>query len=54
MKKIEIIPISRKKLKRRQISEEWVRKTVNSPDQIIDGYGGRKIERYWKDKKDEN
>ncbi|PQP34765.1 hypothetical protein C6A37_06020 [Desulfobacteraceae bacterium SEEP-SAG9] len=43
MKHIEIIPIARKKLKRRRIVEEWVEETINTPDQIIDGYGGRKV-----------
>ena len=38
MKKIEIIPIARKKSERRGISEEW-----NSPMQIVEGYGGRKV-----------
>ena len=43
MKYIEIIPIARKKLKRRRIVEKWVEETINTPDQIIDGYGGRKV-----------
>jgi len=43
MKGIEIIPIARKKLERRGIPEEWVRETINSPGQIVDGYGGRKV-----------
>ena len=43
MKNIEIIPIARKKLKRRRIVEKWVEETINTPDQIIDGYGGRKV-----------
>jgi len=38
MKKIEIIPIARKKSERRGISEEW-----NCPMQIVEGYGGRKV-----------
>ena len=25
------------------IVEEWVEETINTPDQIIDGYGGRKV-----------
>ena len=28
---------------RRGISEEWIRETINSPNQIVSGYGGRKI-----------
>lgn len=43
MKKIEIIPIARKKSKRRGIPESWIRETVNSPAQIVEGYGGRKV-----------
>ena len=43
MKRIEIIPIARKKLARRGITEEWVRETINYPAQIVDGYGGRKV-----------
>ena len=43
MKNIEIIPIARKKLVQRGISEEWIRETINFPDQIVSGYGGRKI-----------
>jgi len=39
----EIIPIARKKLSRRGISEEWVKETVDLPDQTLDGYGGRKV-----------
>ena len=30
MKKIEIIPIARKKLERRGISEEWIKETINA------------------------
>lgn len=43
MTKIEIIPIARKKLKRRGIPEEWIKETIKSPTQIVDGYGGRKV-----------
>ena len=43
MKNIEIIPIARKKLERRGISEEWIKETINSPDQMVDGYGGRRV-----------
>lgn len=43
MKSIEIIPIAKKKLKRRRISEDWVVETVNFPEQIDEGYGGRKV-----------
>jgi hypothetical protein len=43
MKEIEIIPIARKKLERRGIPEEWVGETINTPGQIVSGYGGRKV-----------
>ena len=43
MKKIEIIPIAKKKLERRRISEDWIIETINSPDQVIGGYEGRKV-----------
>jgi len=43
MKKIEIIPIARKKLERRGLSEAWIKETVNRPDQTVGGYGGRKV-----------
>ena len=39
----EIIPIARKKLSRRGISEAWVKETIDVPDQTLDGYGGRKV-----------
>ena len=42
-KVFEIIPIARKKLSRRGISEAWVEETINLPDQTLDGYGGRKV-----------
>jgi hypothetical protein len=43
MKVIEIIPPARKKMGQRQIPEEWVVETVTSPDQIVDGHGGRTV-----------
>ena len=43
MKKIEIIPLARKKLKRRSISEDWVTDAMIAPDQMVDGYGGRRV-----------
>jgi hypothetical protein len=42
MKKIEIIPIARKKLERRRLSEEWIKETINRPDQIVGVMGGAK------------
>jgi len=43
MEKFEIIPIAKKKLERRGIPQEWVGETINNPDQIVDGYGDRKV-----------
>jgi hypothetical protein len=43
MKHIEIIPVAKKKLERRGIPEQWVTETVNSPTQLVEGYGGRKV-----------
>jgi len=43
MPDVKIIPIADKKLKRRGISKKWVRETLNSPIQIVEGYGGRKV-----------
>lgn len=43
MKKIEIIPIAKKKSKRRGIPEEWIIETINFSAQIVEGYEGRKV-----------
>jgi hypothetical protein len=43
MKKTEIIPIAKKKSGRRGIPGEWIEETINYPDQIVEGYGGRKV-----------
>jgi hypothetical protein len=43
VEEIEIIPLARKKMDQRQIPEEWVIETMTSPDQIVDGYGGRTV-----------
>ena len=43
MKEIEIIPIARMKAERRGISEHWIIETINSADQTVVGYGGRKV-----------
>lgn len=43
MKKIEIIPIAKKKLLRRGISEKMVIETMTSPIQIVKGYGERRV-----------
>jgi len=39
----EIIPLALKKIKRRNISLEWVEQTLDSPDQVVEGYGGRQV-----------
>ena len=43
MKRIEIVPIARKKLHQRGIPESWVLETITTPDQIADGYGNRSV-----------
>ncbi len=43
MKKIEIIPIAKKKSEQRGIWEDWIKETINSPEQVVEGYGGRKV-----------
>jgi len=43
LKRIEIIPIARKKLHQRGIPESWVLETITAPDQIADGYGNRSV-----------
>ena len=43
MKKVEIIPIAKRKVARRNIPENWIIETVNSPMQVMAGYGGRQV-----------
>lgn len=43
MKHIEIIPLALKKIKQRKIPIEWIEQTLKFPDQIVNGYGDRKI-----------
>ena len=43
LKKILITFHAQKKINRRSINEEWIRETMNSPDQIVKGYGSRKV-----------
>ena len=43
MPDVKIISIADKKLKRRGVSKKMVRETLNSPVQIGEGYGGRKV-----------
>jgi hypothetical protein len=54
MKKIEIIPIAKKKSGRRGIPEEWIAETLNFPSQTVEGYGGRKVahKKYQKENKE--
>jgi mRNA-degrading endonuclease RelE of RelBE toxin-antitoxin system len=40
---IEIIPLAQKKIKQRQISYEWIKETIESPDRVVAGYGGREV-----------
>lgn len=40
---IEIIPLARRKMERRGISEKWVRETISFPEQVVEGYGNRKV-----------
>ena len=42
-KKIEIIPISERKLTKRGITRELIENTLLNPTQIVGGYGGRKV-----------
>jgi len=43
MKKIDIIPIAERKLSRRGIKRELVEDAVINPEQIVEGYGDRKV-----------
>jgi len=43
VKEIEIIPLAKKKMGRRSVSDEGVDETLNSPEQVVEGYGGRKV-----------
>lgn len=43
MPEIEIIPLARKKMGRRSVPDRWVVETVNAPEQVVEGYGGRKV-----------
>ncbi|MCL0036317.1 DUF4258 domain-containing protein [Dehalococcoidia bacterium] len=41
--KFEIIPLALRKIKQRGIPLEWVEQTLGSPNQITNGYEGRKV-----------
>ena len=43
MKEIEIIPLAKKKMGCRSVPDEWVVETLNSPEQVVEGYGGRNV-----------
>ena len=43
MKPIEIIPLALKKIERREVPSEWIEDTLRAPEQIVEGYRGRKI-----------
>jgi hypothetical protein len=43
MKSIEIIPLAKKKLERRGIPAAWVEAAITSPDQVVEGHGGRLV-----------
>lgn len=43
MKVVEIIPLAKRKMNRRSISEDLVKHTLLHPEQIVKGYGGRLV-----------
>jgi hypothetical protein len=43
MKRIEIIPIAKRKADRRGINKEWIEDAVMNPVQVVDGYGVEKL-----------
>lgn len=43
MKDIEIIPLARKKIEKRGITEAWVSEALRNADQIVEGHGGRLV-----------
>ena len=43
MKKIEIIPLAQRKADKRGIKTEWIEDAFSHPEQVVDGYGGRKV-----------
>jgi hypothetical protein len=43
MKDISIIPLAERKLARRGIPQEWVVETIRTPDEVVEGYGGRVV-----------
>lgn len=52
--RLEIIPLALKKIRRRKIPIEWGEETVSNPNQVVEGYEGRRVAQkvyYVKDKK---
>jgi hypothetical protein len=43
MKRIEIIPLAKRKMERRGIPESWVGEALRSAEQIVQGHGGRLV-----------
>lgn len=43
MKRIEIIPLALKKIEQREVPREWIEETLYSPEQVVEGYMGRKV-----------
>ena len=43
MKKVDSIPVAQRKAEKRGIKIVWIEDAVNSPTQIVKGYGGRKV-----------
>jgi hypothetical protein len=43
MKKIEIIPLAKRKMERRRIPVTWVVEALRSADQIVEGHGARSV-----------
>ena len=39
----DIIPLALKKIAQRRIPMQWIEETLNSPDQIVQGYEGRQV-----------
>ncbi len=43
MPEVVIIPLALEKMRLRGIPESWVRDAIVSPDDILPGYGGRRV-----------
>ena len=42
-KRVEIIPLAHKKMAQRGIPEVWVEETLADPEQMVEGYAGRRV-----------